>query len=163
MNGTNDTMETALRLLAAPVTVIGIRNGAELGGLTAAWVTRVSTAPPLLLVAVGHERHTWQMLAAASELSVSVLHAEQVAVARLFGLHSRRDTDKWARTEHELIGDGVPTVTGCAARYLGRIRDRFTTGDHDCVVCEITLAETVRGAPVLPLRGADYGPAGSGD
>lgn len=152
------TFDAALRLLPAPVTVVGIRCGHELGGLTAAWVTRVSLEPPLLLVAIGHERRSWEMLADAPEFTVSVLRENQVAIARLFGLHSRREVDKWARTAHTLLGDGVPVVADCAAQYLCRLTQRFTTGDHDCLVGEIITAVTVAGGPALPMRGADYAP-----
>ena len=41
---------------------------------------------------------------------------------------------------------------------IGRIVDRFATGDHDCLVGRIVTAEVVRGGPALPMRGADYGP-----
>ncbi len=158
MSKTPSAFDEALRLLPAPVTIIGARQGDQLGGLTAAWVTRVSLDPPLLLAAIGHERHTHELLAAAHEFTVSVLHADQVETARLFGLQSRRQVDKWGETPHELMGEGVPAVADCAARYLCRLVDRFTTGDHDCVVGEIILAETVAGGPALPMRSADYAP-----
>ncbi len=158
MNKSPTSIDAALHLLPAPVTVIGARRGAELGGLTAAWVTRVSLTPPLLVVAIGHERHTRELLADAGEFTVSVLHQDQVPVARLFGLQSRRDVDKWAQVEHVLLGDDVPAVADCAARYLCRLVDRFVTGDHDCLVGEIVTAEVVAGGPALPMRGADYAP-----
>ena len=144
--------------MPAPVTVIGARCGVQLGGLTAAWVTRVSLAPPLLMVAIGHERRTWELLQEAEEFTVSVLREDQVEVARLFGLQSRREIDKWAQTAHVLLGNGVPAVADCAAHYLCRLVNRFTTGDHDCVVGEIVTAETVKGGPALPMRGRDYIP-----
>jgi len=161
MKKIDQAFDNALHLLTAPVTVVGASSAGVLGGLTAAWVTRVSLLPPLLVVAIGRKRHTWGVLAAADELSISVLHEDQLEVARLFGMNSGRDIDKWALTPHDLIGDGVPVVADCSARYLCRLTDRFATGDHDCLVCEILTAETIRGAPVLPLRGADYAPGKS--
>ena len=62
-----------LRLLNVPVTVVGASAGGIDGGLTAAWVMRASMEPPLLVVSIGHERHTHGLLAAASEFTVSVL------------------------------------------------------------------------------------------
>jgi len=159
MNKPPSAFDEALHLLPAPVTVIGVRSGEELGGLTAAWVTRVSLEPPLLVVAIGHDRRTWELLADAVQFTVSVLREDQVDVARRFGLHSRREIDKWAQTDHVLVGDEMPAVADCSARYLCRLTDRFVTGDHDCVVGEILMAETVAGGPALPMRGADYAPA----
>ena len=163
MSKTPSTFDAALHLLPAPVTVIGARQGDELGGLTAAWVTRVSIDPPLLVASVGHERRTFELLSDAKEFTVSVLQADQLETARLFGMHSRRDVDKWGQTEHVLLGEGVPAVAGCAAQYLCRLVDRFTTGDHDCLVGEIISAETVAGGPALPMWGADYAPRPADD
>ena len=112
--------DQALHLLPAPVTIIGARRGDELGGLTAAWVTRVSIDPPLLIAAIGRERHTHALLADAAAFTVSVLHEDQVDVARRFGLHSGRDLAKWDGVPHTLLEGGVPAVDACAARYLCR-------------------------------------------
>jgi flavin reductase (DIM6/NTAB) family NADH-FMN oxidoreductase RutF len=151
-------LETALRRLPAPVAVLGAARDGELGGLTAAWVTRVSENPPLLLVAVGRQRHTWRLLENAKQFTVSLLAEDQVAVARLFGLHSRRDVDKWAQVDHVLLGGGVPALAHCSARFLCDLQDRFSTGDHDCFVGLVAAAETPSDTPPLPLRGADYAP-----
>lgn len=148
--------DPALQLLPAPVAIIGVHSGEELGGLTAAWVTRVSIDPPLVLVSIGHERHTWDMLEGAREFTVSVLSEGQVPEARLFGRHSRRDRDKWAEVDHILLGEGSPAMERCATRWLCRIESRFTTGDHDCIVGRVVEADVVVGAPALPMRGADY-------
>jgi flavin reductase (DIM6/NTAB) family NADH-FMN oxidoreductase RutF len=152
-------LEDALRLMPAPVVVIGVTSGGVLGGLTAAWVTRVSHDPPLLLVAVGHERFTWGLLADADQFTVSVLAEGQVAEARLFGLHSRREVDKWSDTAHILLGQGVPALEQCTARFLCSLESRFTTGDHDCIVGRVMSGEVVGGGPALPMRGSDYAPA----
>ena len=79
-------------------------------------------------------------------------------MARLFGLHSRRDVDKWAETPHLLLGDGVPALAHCAARFLCRLESRLTTGDHDCLVGRVTAAEVLDAGPPLPMRGSDYMP-----
>lgn len=150
--------EDAMRSLPAPVAVIGAASEGVLGGLTAAWVTRVSSDPALMLVAVGHGRFTWELLAESREFTISVLTEGQVPEARLFGLKSRREVDKWAETPHVLLGEGVPALEQCASRMLCEIEDRFTTGDHDCFVGKVVAAEMVSEEPALPMRGADYAP-----
>ncbi len=152
-------LDDVLRLMPAPVAVIGAASDGVLGGLTAAWVTRVSSDPPLVLVAVGHDRFTWELLADAHQFTISVLAEGQVAEARLFGLNSRREVDKWAETAHVLLGHGVPALLHCTSRILCEMENRFTTGDHDCFVGKVVAGEVVAGGPPLPLRGSDYAPA----
>jgi flavin reductase (DIM6/NTAB) family NADH-FMN oxidoreductase RutF len=151
-------IDKALGLIPAPVCVVGIERDGVTGGMTAAWVTRVSHRPPLLIVAIGHQRYTHELFADGAEFTVSVLAEDQVAVGRLFGLHSRRDRDKWAEVDHVRLGGGAPALQRCAARLLCRVVARFATGDHDCFVGEVRGADVVDGPPALPMRGADYAP-----
>lgn len=151
-------LDEALRLIPAPVAVIGAATDGVMGGLTAAWVTRVSIDPALILVSVGHTRYTWELMADDGPFTISLLAADQVPEARLFGLKSRRDVDKWDKVEHILLGKGVPALKHCSARFLCETVSRFTTGDHDCFVGRVLEAEVVAGAPALPMRGADYAP-----
>ena len=156
------TLDETLRLIPGPVAVIGAVKEGLAGGLTAAWLTRVSMDPPLLLVAVGHTRFTWELLQGARQFTVSLLAADQVPEARLFGLKSRREIDKWGQTAHVLLGEGIPALEHCSARFLCELDSRFTAGDHDCLVGRIVSGETVAGGPALPMRGSDYAPR-SGD
>jgi flavin reductase (DIM6/NTAB) family NADH-FMN oxidoreductase RutF len=150
--------DPALALLNVPVTIVGVAADGRLGGLTAAWVMRASVDPPLVVVSVGHERFTHGLLAEAVEFTVSVLAEGQVAEARLFGLHSGRDRDKWADVDHVLLGDGTPALARCAARLLCRLEGRLVAGDHDLITGRVVAAEVVDGAPVLPFRRTDYAP-----
>lgn len=150
--------DPALFLLNAPVAVIGVAHGGRTAGLTAAWLSRVSTSPPLLLVAVAPERHTWGVLDAAEGFSVSILRDGDLETGRLFGLNSGRDVDKWGRVEHVLTADGSPALTRCAARLSCRTTSRLPTGDHEIFVGEVVASEVVDGGPALPMRGADWAP-----
>lgn len=149
-------LQEALGLIPAPVAVVGVRAGERRGGLTAAWLTRVSIAPPLLLVSVGLTRHTHELLAAAPTFSVSLLREDQVPVARLFGRVSQRERDKWAEVDVHAFPDGTPALARCAARFLCVRRDAFPAGDHTCFVGEIVAAAVVAGGPALPMRREDY-------
>ncbi|MFH2053184.1 MAG: flavin reductase family protein [bacterium] len=155
-------IDEALRLIPAPVAVIGAARDGVLGGLTAAWVTRVSLVPPLLMVAVGRERFTYGLLRDAPEFTVSLLHQDQVETARLFGLVSGRDRDKWAEVDHDLLGEGSPALRRCSARFLCLTEAVVPAGDHDLFIGRIEQAEILAGAPALPMRGADYAPRTTG-
>lgn len=150
--------DQALRRITGPVAIVGVRQGEELGGLTAAWVTRVSLEPALLLVSIGHTRRTYDLIREARQFTISLVADNQLEAARLFGLQSRREVDKWAQVEYDLLGEGIPVLANCAARFLCEVRDVFTTGDHDCFVGEVVQADQDPGQAALPLRGADYAP-----
>ncbi len=155
-----EILENAMRSIPAPVAILGVASGGVLGGLTAAWVTRVSLDPPMLLIAVGHERFSWQLMNDSQEFTISLPASSQVDEARLFGLKSRRDVDKWAQVDHDLLGDGIPALRHCTARFLCRKTDVLKTGDHDCFVGLVMEAEILSDEKALPMRGADYAPRG---
>ena len=154
----SEILENALRNMPAPVAVIGAMHDGVLGGLTAAWVTRVSLDPAMLLVAVGHERYTWDLLNNSDQFTISLPTSSQVKEARLFGLKSRRDVDKWAEVDHDLLGDGIPALRHCSTRFLCRKTEVLKTGDHDGFVGLVIKAEIISDEKALPMRGADYAP-----
>jgi flavin reductase (DIM6/NTAB) family NADH-FMN oxidoreductase RutF len=151
-----DVSAAALQEILAPVSIIGVASGGRMAGLCASWLTRVSLMPPLLVVSIAHGRHTYTLLRQADRFSVSTLRDDQVEMARHFGLQSGRDVDKWAAVDHVLLAGETPALAHCAARFLCRIVDRFPTGDHDCFVGEMIMAEVVSGGPLLPYRREDY-------
>jgi len=152
--------DRALQLLPSPVVVVGAADGPRRGGLTAAWVTRVSSEPAQLAVAVSPLRHTHGLLRDGGEFTVSVLREGQVEVARLFGLQTGRELDKWSRADSVPMGGGAPALRDCAARLLCRLIGRHPAGDHEILVGEVLVSEVVAGGPALPMRGTDYAPRG---
>jgi flavin reductase (DIM6/NTAB) family NADH-FMN oxidoreductase RutF len=148
--------DESLQLMQSPVAVIGAAADGILGGLTCAWLTRVSTDPPRVVVAIAPERYTYGLLVVGECFSVSILGEGQTDVGRLFGLHSRRDRDKWSETDHVLLEGGVPALAECAARLLCRLIETVPVGDHDLFVGEIIGSDVVSGPPALPMRGRDY-------
>ncbi|MBC8425711.1 flavin reductase [bacterium] len=148
--------DESLQLFHSPVAVIGAAVDGVLGGLTCAWLTRVTTDPPRVVVAIAPERYTYDLLVVGGCFSVSILSEGQVDVGRLFGLHSRRDRDKWSEINHVLLEGGVPALAECAARLLCRLVEKVSVGDHDLFVGEIIGSDVVSGPPALPMRGRDY-------
>jgi len=150
------THDESLHLIHSPVAVIGTAADGVLGGLTCAWLTRVTTDPPRIVVAIAPERYTHGLLVVGGCFSVSILSEGQIDVGRLFGLHSRRERDKWSETDHVLLEGGVPALAECAARLLCRLVEKVPVGDHDLFVGEIIGSDVVSGPPALPMRGRDY-------
>jgi flavin reductase (DIM6/NTAB) family NADH-FMN oxidoreductase RutF len=151
---------TALDLLPHPLAIVTAgdpdRPGRR-GGMTAAWVSRVSWEPPLVAVAVAPSRYTYQLI---REFRAFAVHAvsrslERVAM-EVFGSLSGRDVDKFeaaglrperARSIVAPVIPSAPLVLEC------RLVAEYPVGDHVIVVGEVVRA--YRGSGERPLAWYD--------
>lgn len=148
----SDDFRAAMAALAAPVAVVTCYDSTgSTRGLTAAAVSSLSLAPPLLLVAVDRGSSTHDALVAAAAFGVNLLGPgdEQLAL-RCAGPAPGRF-------------EGVPTVPGPAPglaaaslRLMCRNYGVREGGDHSILIGEITSAEgdpTLAGGLVWHQRG----------
>ena len=59
---TSEAFRDALRHFPAGVTIVTIRSGAEVHGLTVSAFASVSPEPPLILVCIDHRHHAHDLL-----------------------------------------------------------------------------------------------------
>lgn len=84
----------AVRLLPWPVTLIGACHQRKHNVMTASWVSQVSFRPPLVMVSITPERHTYGLVEKSREFVVSILAEDQAEVANFCGSRSGRNVDK---------------------------------------------------------------------
>jgi len=101
-----DRFRAAMRRFTSTVTVITTGQAGQRHGMTATAVSSVSMDPPSLLVCVNRGGRLFELLESCERFCVNVLHAEHVAVSRIFAEpHSedRFNHGKWLNSGH-----GVP-------------------------------------------------------
>ncbi|MBS7697205.1 MULTISPECIES: flavin reductase family protein [unclassified Chelatococcus] len=132
------------------VTVITTRSAeGRPVGLTANAVSSVSLNPPQLLVCLGRDRFTAQVVAASKRFAVNFLDRSQQAIAERFA--SRAD-DKFAGLpiiEGEL---GLPLISGALAFAECRVVKTIETGDHLIFVGLVLRGEAEGGVPLMFFR-----------
>ncbi len=88
----------AMREIPHPVVIITSGNVDEgiVNAMTAAWVSRVSWNPPLIMVSVSPKRYTWELLNRYREFGVNIISSDLARDAvEVFGSLSGRDYDKF--------------------------------------------------------------------
>ncbi|MDL4820295.1 flavin reductase family protein [Actinomadura opuntiae] len=124
-------LRRALGTFATGVTVLTV-GGPRPHGMTANSFTSVSLDPPLILVCVGRGANMHRNLLGRARFGVSVLAADQQAVARHFANPARAlgaaqfDAVDW----HPGALTGVPLITGAAAGFECEVWRRYDGGDH---------------------------------
>lgn len=133
MNGIKD----ALELLTLGTYIIGVNNQGKNNVMTAAWVSQVSSNPPLISVAVSKRHYTTELLRASHSFSLSILSENQKEIALRCGTVSGRDVDKLERENIKKCEFGNPIIEGAAGYISCVITDSFEVGDHVLFIGEV--------------------------
>ena len=143
-------------MLTHGVNVVAARHESRLAGLAVAWATQTST--DRILICVGSQSATRELILAAGAFGLSVLREDQLEIARTFGRRSSRDTDKFAGLAHHADQTGSPLLDDCIATFDCRVESVYDqAGGSKLIVGRIVSAELKdnRTAPLL-YRQEDY-------
>jgi flavin reductase (DIM6/NTAB) family NADH-FMN oxidoreductase RutF len=132
----------ALADLEYPMLVVTAAAGGRRGGCLVGFAAQCSISPPRFVVWLSHRNHTLAVAREAAVLGVHLLSADDQGLAELFGSRCGEEVDKFAAvTWHEGPG-GVPLLDDCPRWFVGRVLERFDSGDHDGFLLEPEAAGT---------------------
>jgi flavin reductase (DIM6/NTAB) family NADH-FMN oxidoreductase RutF len=127
------------------MTIVTTRAGDEMDGCLVGFSTQCSIDPVRQLVCLSNKNRTYEVARRARELVVHPLHdaPQDLTLARLFGEHTARDTDKFAQCTWIEGPGGVPVLDGLDW-FAGPIVSRFDVGDHVAHVLDVTVGSAPR-------------------
>ena len=151
-----DRFRTALRGLAAGVTVVScVRDDAD-HAMTATAFTAVSLDPPLVSVCISGRARFSAAIAGAQTWAVSVLRDDGRADAVWLATAGRPLQGQLDRVPHHRAGNGCALLDRAVAWLECRTVDIIAAGDHDIVVGAVTAAHAAhQGHPLVYWQG-DY-------
>lgn len=126
-----------------PVTLVGATVGGNANFMTAAWITRVNTHPPMLAVAVNRARHTHRGIRETGTFSVCLPGADIVEKADYCGLVSGKNTDK-SNLFDIFYGETktAPMIGECPLCLECKVIEEVGLPTHDLFIGEIVGAYT---------------------
>lgn len=140
----------AMGAFATGVTVVTARrDDGVLSGMTVNSLTSVSLKPRLLLWCLGDRAERYDTFANAETWGVSVLGADDEALALRF---ARADTEELAAAEAEEFA-GAPVLKTGLAHFACRTFTRQTAGDHLIITGEVAAFRAEAGAALTFYRG----------
>jgi flavin reductase (DIM6/NTAB) family NADH-FMN oxidoreductase RutF len=111
--------------------------------LAIAWITPVSANPPLLVLAIRKERHSYKLIEQSREFVVNIGGRELVREVLYCGSKSGRDVDKFKDTRLT-VGKArivtAPIVNECVAHVECEVSDAIPKGDHMLVTGKVVAA-----------------------
>jgi flavin reductase (DIM6/NTAB) family NADH-FMN oxidoreductase RutF len=147
-----ETLGALTAALDYPMYVVTTAAGGNRAGCLVGFTTQCSIDPIRFLVCLSRRNHTCRVASEADLLAVHVLDREQQALAELFGTETGDDIDKLARCAWTEGPSGTPLLDDCPNRFLGRIVDRFDTGDHLAFLLDVVDAWSADPGPLLTFQ-----------
>lgn len=154
---TGDELRAVMRRYPAGISVVSVDLEGERLGVTMGSLVSLSLEPPLVGISVGKQNALHELLRGAQSFGVSVLAADQEALASRFA-RGMPPIALWEGVELRST-DGPPLLAGSLGWLRCRVRSECDAGDHTFFIAEVETAETgAEGRPLLYVRSA-YQPA----
>ncbi len=129
----------ALRHFPSGVTIVTIKTGEKMHGLTVSAFTSVSPEPPLIAVMIDQRHHAYPLLEEEGAVfAVNILRQDQEQLSNRFAWV--KDEDRFAVGNWSRAATGAPVLVDALAWMDCRIRDRFPAGTHTIYVGEIVAS-----------------------
>ena len=134
-----EAFRDALRHFPSGVTIVTLKAGDQLHGLTVSAFASISPEPPLIMVAIDHRHSAYPLLEQAGAVfAVNVLHQEQVALSNRFAW--LKDEDRFAVGDWQAAKTGAPILAEALAWLDCTIYARHPAGTHTIYVGQVVAA-----------------------
>lgn len=113
-----------------PMYVVTVWGSDGPSGCLVGFASQVSIDPPLFLVGLSKQNHTWRVSTGVRHLAVHLIPRTASALVRLFGEETGDSIDKFAACTWSVGPHGVPILQDSSAWFVGEITMRVELGDH---------------------------------
>jgi flavin reductase (DIM6/NTAB) family NADH-FMN oxidoreductase RutF len=146
----SEDFREALRHFPTGVTVVTVKAGEQVHGLTVSAFSSVSPEPPLVAVVIDQRHTAFPLLEEADAVfAVNILGAEQVEMSNRFAW--LKDEDRFAFGEWGAAATGAPVLADALAWLDCRVWGRYPAGTHSIYVGEVLASSVPRpdGSPLV--------------
>ncbi len=144
-------IDRAFNVQIRGVVVITTKWNQKLNGMSAAWVSRASEQPFLVMASVYKKNYSHGLVQNSRIFAMNYLREGQQNVAIHFGKQSGREVDKFRKVPFFSEKTGAPILKDCLAYLDCRVIDEMDSGDHT-----IFLGEVLAGRVLTPGRGLQF-------
>lgn len=142
---------------ATGVTVVTVKSGDRLHGMTVNSFTSVSLEPPLVLWCAEKGARTLRLIEESGVYAVSILGDEQQALSQRFATRSSENQDRFAGIAHYPgPATGCPLLPGALATFECRMVADHDAGDHRILVARVEAVDVADGGDPLLYFGSRY-------
>jgi flavin reductase (DIM6/NTAB) family NADH-FMN oxidoreductase RutF len=145
----SEDFRNALRHFPAGVTVVTIRSGEAIHGLTVSAFASITPKPPLIMISIDHRHSAYELLEEEGAVfAVNILHQSQMELSNRFAW--LKDEDRFDAGEWTTAETGAPILADALAWVDCTIYGRYVAGGHTLYIGEVQASATPR-AEQAPL------------
>ncbi len=144
-----------MRRFPTGVTILTVRDGDRIHGMTANSFTSVSLDPTLVLVCITKGSTTHKLVSRAGNFAMNILSAQQEHLAKRFAKQAAQPIDPFADIAHHRAATGAPILDDCVAYLDSRVVAAHDAGDHTIFIGQVQAAglANARTSPLFWLDG----------
>ena len=152
----SEDFRDALRHFPSGVTIVTIKAGDKVHGLTVSAFASVSPEPPLIAVMIDQRHHAFQpMEEAGAVFAVNILRHDQEELSNRFAWV--KDEDRFAVGAWTTAATGAPVLADALCWMDCKIFDKFAAGTHTVYIGEVQCSEVPKAdAPPLVYWNRGY-------
>jgi len=125
---TETEFKSGMRNFAAAVNVMGVMQEETASGMLATAMCSVCAQPPIVLVCNNKSASIHDILRSTENFCISVLKADQMAIARKF-MESDK-AERFSQCEWETVSTGAPAIQGALLNFDCVLHSQFEAGTH---------------------------------
>jgi flavin reductase (DIM6/NTAB) family NADH-FMN oxidoreductase RutF len=139
----SELFRDALRHFPSGVTIVTVKVGDQIHGLTVSAFVSVSPEPPLVAVMIDHRHRAHQLLEQKEAVfAINVLHQDQIELSNRFAWV--KNEDRFAEGRWTTALTGAPVLDDCLAWLDCTIHASSKAGTHTVYIGEVQAAESPR-------------------
>lgn len=124
-------LDRALKKITTGIYIVTTRQGSEINGMVASWISQVSFCPPLIMVAIKQGRRSHLLIEKGKVFAVNILSKKNKEMISLF------KSKKFSSTPHEIKKTGAPVIKDALAFLDCKLISKVTPGDHTLFIGEV--------------------------
>jgi flavin reductase (DIM6/NTAB) family NADH-FMN oxidoreductase RutF len=132
--------KTVMHSYPGMVALVTVSYNGEENVMAAGWHSYISYEPPIYGVAIGRERHTYQLMKEAGKFAINFLPFEKAHFIQQAGIFSGSNVDKFEIGKMRFekgLATNAPILHDAYVAYECEVIDRHSYGDHDWFVGNI--------------------------
>lgn len=132
----SEVFRDCLRHFPSGVTIVTVKSGTKVHGLTVSAFASISPDPPLIMISIDHRHSAFPYLETeGATFAVNILHRDQRNLSDRFAWI--KDEDRFKRGNWGKAKTGAPILKNALAWLDCTIYSHFPTGTHTIYVGEV--------------------------